>query len=225
MIKSSVTTQRNKVINLKYQFIRRLLGISLSICTAYGAMRSAFVMAGTLDTTPGAVLVAEAKTEQTANIAEARADGTAASGEEVNEFVIEEISEDIEAIEDVEVNEDIEAVEDIDQEVDEDVLKEEAAATPDAPSGKSGEVFVEPAPGNKEDEQVLAAPAAGQEEEAQIELEPEPEEPDVTLDDFLAGLRCGACGRCCSLLNPHCRRGMHKAQSAEQEYYETYALS
>ena len=213
------------MINVKYQFIRRLLGISLSICTAYGAMRSAFVMAGTLDTTPGAVLVAEAKTEQTANIAEARADGTAASGEEVNEFVIEEISEDIEAIEDVEVNEDIEAVEDIDQEVDEDVLKEEAAATPDAPSGKSGEVFGEPAPGNKEDEQVLAAPAAGQEEEAQIELEPEPEEPDVTLDDFLAGLRCGACGRCCSLLNPHCRRGMHKAQSAEQEYYETYALS
>ena len=188
-------------------------------------MRSAFVMAGTLDTTPGAVLVAEAKTEQTANIAEARAEGTAASGEEVNEFVIEEISEDIEAIEDVEVNEDIEAVEDIDQEVDEDILKEEEAATPDAPSGKSGEVFVEPAPGNKEDEQVLAAPAAGQEEEAQIELEPEPEEPDVTLDDFLAGLRCGACGRCCSLLNPHCRRGMHKAQSAEQEYYETYALS
>lgn len=174
------------MINLKYQFIRRLLGISLSICTAYGAMRSAFVMAGTLDTTPGAVLVAEAKTEQTANIAEARADGTAASGEEVNEFVIEEISEDIEVIEDVEVNEDIEAVEDIDQEVDEDILKEE---------------------------------------EAQIEPEPEPEEPDVTLDDFLAGLRCGACGRCCSLLNPHCRRGMHKAQSAEQEYYETYALS
>ena len=174
------------MINLKYQFIRRLLGISLSICTAYGAMRSAFVMAGTLDTTPGAVLVAEAKTEQTANIAEARADGTAASGEEVNEFVIEEISEDIEAIEDVEVNEDIEADEDIDQEVDEDVLKEE---------------------------------------EAQIQPESEPAEPDVTLDDFLAGLRCGACGRCCSLLNPHCRRGMHKAQSAEQEYYETYALS
>ena len=221
MIKSSVTTQRNKVINVKYQFIRRLLGISLSICTAYGAMRSAYIMAAT----PGTFLVAEAKIEQTSDIAEARADGTAASGEEVNEFVIEEISEDIEAIEDVEVNEDIEAVEDIDQEVDEDVLKEEAAATPDAPSGKSGEVFVEPAPGNKEDEQVLAAPAAGQEEEAQIELEPEPEEPDVTLDDFLAGLRCGACGRCCSLLNPHCRRGMHKAQSAEQEYYETYALS
>ena len=115
------------MINLKYQFIRRLLGISLSICTAYGAMRSAFVMAGTLDTTPGAILVAEAKTEQAADDEEVRAEGTAASGEEVNEFVIEEISEDIEAIEDVEVNEDIEAVEDIDQEVDEDVLKEEAA--------------------------------------------------------------------------------------------------
>ena len=210
------------MINLKYQFIRKLLGISLSICTAYGAMRSAFVMAGTLGTAPGTVLVAEAKTEQAADDEEVRAEGTAVSGEEVNEFVNEEISEEIE---DVEINEDIEADEDIDQEVDEDVLKEEEAATPDAPSGKSGEVFVEPAPGNKEDEQVLAAPAAGQEEEAQIELEPEPEEPDVTLDDFLAGLRCGACGRCCSLLNPHCRRGMHKAQSAEQEYYETYALS
>ena len=171
------------MINVKYQFIRRLLGISLSICTAYGAMRSAFVMAGTLDTTPGTVLVAEAKTEQAADDEEVRAEGTAASGEEVNAFVNEEINEEIE---DVEVNEDIEADEDIDQEVDEDVLKEE---------------------------------------EAQIELEPEPEEPDVTLDDFLAGLRCGACGRCCSLLNPHCQRGMHKAQSAEQEYYKTYALS
>ena len=171
------------MINVKYQFIRRLLGISLSICTAYGAMRSAFVMAGTLDTTPGAILVAEAKTEQAADDEEVRAEGTAASGEEVNEFVNEEISEEIE---DVEVNEDIEAVEDIDQEVDEDILKEE---------------------------------------EAQIQPESEPAEPDVTLDDFLAGLRCGACGRCCSLLNPHCRRGMHKAQSAEQEYYETYALS
>ena len=170
------------MINVKYQFIRRLLGISLSICTAYGAMRSAYIMAAT----PGTFLVAEAKIEQTSDIAEARADGTAASDEEANEFVIEEISEDIEAIEDVEVNEDIEAVEDIDQEVDEDILKEE---------------------------------------EAQIQPESEPAEPDVTLDDFLAGLRCGACGRCCSLLNPHCRRGMHKAQSAEQEYYETYALS
>ena len=92
------------MINLKYQFIRRLLGISLSICTAYGAMRSAFVMAGTLDTTPGAVLVAEAKTEQAADDEEVRAEGTAASGGEVNEFVNEEISEEIE---DVEVNEDI----------------------------------------------------------------------------------------------------------------------
>ena len=188
------------MINVKYQFIRRLLGISLSICTAYGAMRSAYIMAAT----PGTFLVAEAKIEQTSDIAEARADGTAASDEEANEFINEEVSEDVE--EDVEVNrdvkviEDIEAVEDLDQQVDEDVLKEEEA-------------------------QIQPEPAAEREEEAQIQPEPEPEEPDVTLDDFLAGLRCGACGRCCSLLNPHCRRGMHKAQSAKQEYYETYAVS
>ena len=188
---------------MKYQFIRRLLGISLSICTAYGAMRSAFVMASTLGTVPGAVLIAEANTEQTADAAEVRAEDAAASGEEVNEFVNEEISEDIEVIED------IEAVEEINQKDDDDVLKEEEAVSPDALSGESEEVFVEPE----------------QKEEAQLQPEPEPEEPDVTLDDFLAGLRCGACGRCCSLLNPHCRRGMHKAQSAEQEYYETYALS
>lgn len=191
------------MINVKYQFIRRLLGISLSICTAYGAMRSAFVMASTLGTVPGAVLIAEANTEQTAHAAEVSAEDAAASGEEVNEFVNEEISEDIEVIED------IEAVEEINQKDDDDVLKEEEAVSPDALSGESEEVFVEPE----------------QKEEAQLQPEPEPEEPDVTLDDFLAGLRCGACGRCCSLLNPHCRRGMHKAQSAEQEYYETYALS
>ena len=205
------------MINVKYQFIRRLLGISLSICTAYGAMRSAFVMASTLGTVPGAVLIAEANTEQTADAAEVRAEDAAASGEEVNEFVNEEISEDIEVIED------IEAVEDINQKDDDDVLKEEEAVSPDALSGESGEAFAKSE--QKEEEHILAEPAAEPEEEAQLQPEPEPEEPDVTLDDFLAGLRCGACGRCCSLLNPHCRRGMHKAQSAEQEYYETYALS
>ena len=207
------------MINVKYQFIRRLLGISLSICTAYGAMRSAFVMASTLGTAPGTFLVAEAKTEQTAGTSAIPAtvipvEGTAAADEDVNEVVTEDVIE--EGIEDV--------IEDTDQDVNEEVLKEEEAQIlPEPATEEKEEAQLQPEPEEKEEAQLQPEPE--EKEEAQLQPEPEPEEPDVTLDDFLAGLRCGACGRCCSLLNPHCRRGMHKAQSAELEYYETYALS
>ena len=51
---------------------------------------------------------------------------------------------------------------------------------------------------------------------------PDPETPSVTLNDFLSGMRCGACGKNCSLLNPRCRNGMQKASAAKQEYYNTY---
>lgn len=51
--------------------------------------------------------------------------------------------------------------------------------------------------------------------------DPDPE-PAVSLTDFLSGMRCGACGKNCSLLNPHCRNGMQKANAAKQEYYNTY---
>ena len=68
------------------------------------------------------------------------------------------------------------------------------------------------------EEEILPEPVPEDEEE--IFPEPEPEEPKITLEEYLSGLRCGACGRCCSLLNPHCRNGKHKAQAAEQEYYE-----
>ena len=46
--------------------------------------------------------------------------------------------------------------------------------------------------------------------------------PGVTLNDYLSKLRCGGCGKNCSLLNPRCRNGMQKANSAKQEYYSTY---
>ena len=72
-------------------------------------------------------------------------------------------------------------------------------------------------------EKIIPGPETEDEEE--IIPDPEPEEPEMTLEKYLSGLRCGACGRCCSLLRPHCRNGKHKAQSAEQEYYEMYSIS
>ena len=58
--------------------------------------------------------------------------------------------------------------------------------------------------------------------EAITNADPDPETPAVTLNDFLSGMRCGACGKNCSLLNPRCRNGMQKANAAKQEYYNTY---
>lgn len=46
-----------------------------------------------------------------------------------------------------------------------------------------------------------------------------------TLDDYLRKLRCGGCGRNCSLINPRCMRGARKESQAETEYYELYGQS
>ena len=70
-----------------------------------------------------------------------------------------------------------------------------------------------------EEEAILPDQGQEESEEEAILPDPEPEEPEVSLEEYLSGLRCGACGRCCSLLHPHCRNGKHKAQLAEQQYY------
>jgi hypothetical protein len=54
-----------------------------------------------------------------------------------------------------------------------------------------------------------------------IETQPAPTVP--TLSEFLSQLRCGGCGRNCSLLNPRCGTGASKAQQAQTEYYATYS--
>ena len=54
-----------------------------------------------------------------------------------------------------------------------------------------------------------------------VVTEPEPDIP--SLSDFLAQLRCGGCGKNCSLLNPRCGVGNQKAQQAEAEYVANYS--
>ena len=125
---------------MKYQFVKRILGISLAVCTAYGSVRGAYA----------AVACTYA-----------------------------------------------------------------AAAEP-----RSSSVYTAVA---EENDSIYTEADEQKEEKEAILPDPEPEEPEITLEEYLSGLRCGACGRCCSLLRPHCRNGKHKAQSAEQEYYEMYS--
>lgn len=54
-----------------------------------------------------------------------------------------------------------------------------------------------------------------------VVTEPEPDVP--SLSEFMSQLRCGGCGKNCSLLNPRCGVGNQKAQQAEAEYYATYS--
>lgn len=64
---------------------------------------------------------------------------------------------------------------------------------------------------------VEATPAAAE----PVVAEPEPDVP--SLSEFMSQLRCGGCGKNCSLLNPRCGVGNQKAQQAEAEYYATYS--
>ncbi|WP_373483516.1 hypothetical protein [Acetobacterium sp.] len=82
-----------------------------------------------------------------------------------------------------------------------------------------------------ETESVTMAAAAPVETPAIVEATPAVTEPVVTepepdvpsLSEFMSQLRCGGCGKNCSLLNPRCGVGNQKAQQAEAEYYATYS--
>ena len=139
---------------MKYQFVKKILGISLAVCTVYGSVRGAYA---------------------------------AVTGAYAAEAVVYPVQESTYAASDV----------------------------PDT------SVSADMAAASVEKEAIL--PEQEPEKEAEILPDPGPEEPEVTLEEYLSGLRCGACGRCCSLIRPHCRNGKHKAQSAEQQYYEMYS--
>ena len=151
---------------MKYQFVKKILGISLAVCTVYGSVRGAYA---------------------------------AVTGAYAAEAVVCPVQESTYAASDVpdtSVSADMAAA-----------SVEKEAILPEQEPEKEAEILPDPEP----------------EEEAEILPDPGPEEPEVTLEEYLSGLRCGACGRCCSLIRPHCRNGKHKAQSAEQQYYEMYS--
>lgn len=78
---------------------------------------------------------------------------------------------------------------------------------------------VEPATTTKQEDIV---PAVDNSASTQTTIETQPAPTVPTLSEFLSQLRCGGCGRNCSLLNPRCGTGASKAQQAESEYYATY---
>ena len=177
-----------EIYDMKYQFVKRILGISLAVCTAYGSVRGAYAaVAGAYAAaaeSQAAVAVTDTYSEQeNANTAE---DYTYSASSAPDMNIAAEQRE------------------------------EEEAIIPESEPGAEEEILPEPEP--EIEEEILPEPEPEAEEE--ILPEPEPEEPEITLEEYLSGLRCGACGRCCSLLNPHCRNGKHKAQAAEQQYYE-----
>lgn len=63
-----------------------------------------------------------------------------------------------------------------------------------------------------------------QSSEESIESLPQDEEEvvSVSLEEFLSGLFCTACGKHCPLTNPRCQKGLSQLQTAKDEYYSQY---
>ena len=163
---------------MKYQFVKKILGISLAVCTVYGSVRGAYAAV------------------------------TGAYAAEAVVYPVQESTYAASDVPDTSVSADMAAA-----------SVEKEAILPEQEPEKEAEILPDPEP--EEEAEILPDPEP--EEEAEILPDPGPEEPEVTLEEYLSGLRCGACGRCCSLIRPHCRNGKHKAQSAEQQYYEMYS--
>ena len=169
-----MTSEKLENYDMKYQIVKRILGISLAVCTAYGSVRSAYAAVA------GAYAAAAAKPQAVV---------TSTYSEQENANTAEDYTDSASAAPDM------------------DIAADPASSTDSAVAKEeSDSIYAESAEQKKEEEAIIP--------------ESEPEEPKITLEEYLSGLRCGACGRCCSLLNPHCRNGKHKAQAAEQEYYE-----
>ena len=201
---------------MKYQFIKTIFGISLAICTAYSALRSAYM---TVVMPPIASVM----------------ERSAVSPEEYAAMPVPGEGDDTSDTERLQEEEGNNSNESEQGSGDEDYYVE-----PDwnEDSGDTDEYYDGADQGQEQSEEYYAGADQEQEQSEEYyagayqslgnsdEYYTEPDQgvdqPEVTLADFLAGLRCGACGRNCSLLSPHCRNGMFKAQQAEQEYYDTY---
>ncbi|MGN0669995.1 MAG: hypothetical protein ACI4JZ_05545, partial [Oscillospiraceae bacterium] len=47
--------------------------------------------------------------------------------------------------------------------------------------------------------------------------------PPPSVEEYLSKLICTGCGKRCSLLSPRCGKGRIQAESAKEQYYQTYA--
>ena len=215
---------------MKNQFIKTIFGISLAICTAYSALRSAYM---TVVMPPIASVMersAVSPEEYAAMPVPGEEDDTSDTerlqeeeGNNSNES--EQGSGDEDYYVEPDWNEDSgdtdEYYDGADQEQEQ---SEEYYAGADQEQEQSGEYYAGADQEQEQSEEYYdrADQSQGNSDEYYTEPDQGVDQPEVTLADFLAGLRCGACGRNCSLLSPHCRNGMFKAQQAEQEYYDTY---
>lgn len=183
---------------MKYQIVKRIFGISLAVCTIYGSVRGAYatVMSGMYATANNSYMESESTyTVDAAPDAVAVPDTVAASDTVV-------------------ASDTVGASEAID-----------STLTPSDDSSAVSESEEHIAAAEQEEKKEAVLNDSNSEEQEEILPESEPEEPEISLEEYLSSLVCGACGRKCSLLHPHCRNGKHKARSAEQQYYEIYSVS
>ena len=199
---------------MKYQFIKTIFGISLAICTAYSALRSAYMTV---------VMPPIASVMERSAVSPEEYAAMPVPGEEDDTSDTERLQEE----EGNNSNESEQGSGDEDYYVEPDWNEDsgdtdEYYAGADQEREQSEEYYAGADQEQSEEYYAGADQSQGNSDEYYTEPDQGVDQPEVTLADFLAGLRCGACGRNCSLLSPHCRNGMFKAQQAEQEYYDTY---
>ncbi len=91
------------------------------------------------------------------------------------------------------------------------------------PAGDAGVTETDNSGNRQSNELIIDEDNSGDQDGYVIGIEPEPEpEETVSLDEYLGSLFCSECGKHCSLLSPHCRRGQDQASQATAEYYEAY---
>ncbi|WKY45758.1 hypothetical protein Q5O14_06580 [Eubacteriaceae bacterium ES2] len=85
----------------------------------------------------------------------------------------------------------------------------------------SSETDVNVAAATPVQEDEVITPETSSSDNQTIVTEPDPVVP--TLNEYLSQLRCGGCGKNCSLINPRCGTGQRKASNAQEEYYSLYS--
>ena len=190
---------------MKIKVIRTFFGAYLAICITYGALRTVIMPSVKDDnvTSPGSIEETTEtvmyETEETGStMTESTEESTAASKEEFDDDSSFEKRRRRKSWE----SED-------DEETDITTRETETTTTVTEPSQTQKETEAEQEEDDKKKQTETTAAKASV----------------PTLDDYLKKLRCGGCGRNCSLINPRCMRGARKESQAETEYYELYGQS
>ncbi|MCI7814020.1 MAG: hypothetical protein MR543_10160 [Robinsoniella sp.] len=193
---------------MKYKIVKSFFGISVALCTLYGSIHKAYF-------TPETYAYSIAAEESSA-LSQAETSAPAQSSEDSEVIPSPNFSE-----EDTPQNQTDAFSSSRQNSGSNKHAKRGFGSASESASDSSQSLTPEKSGPAESGEQITSPSDSGNVQDASISEVPSSDD-TPSLEEYLSKLRCGGCGRNCTLLNPRCHNGNRKAVAAQEQYYATY---